>query len=201
MICINLLPWRESRLKKMKRIALCQLASAIVFLCLIVATYCFWEQERLVIKRQSVSDFRQLNQQVLKKIESLDSDSYGLNKLNVRHLHLINVIHQKNKLPAILALLTARKRTGQFTQLFVSQQSLKITYAGAEVDDSLALFQLLNSYSGICEVSFAPATSADYKRQVDQQGLLNQQIQGRKHFHQDEVSYEFNASLCDIPAS
>ena len=193
MIRINLLPWRDSRLKSMKRLFVFQLLFCLLFPCLAIAAYRFVEQDRLTAKRQLVGAFRQANQPVLKKIEMLESGAYRSENPKLKQQRLIHVINQKNKLPAILALLTKQKRTGQFKQLSIDHQALKITYVGADVNDSLALFQLLNSYSEFCDVSFAPTTSVSEPEEP-----ASYPNTSAKPHHHGKINYEFNASLCDF---
>ena len=191
MICINLLPWRESKLKKMKKILLCQLLVIIISPCMAVGAYLVVETAKLTSKSKLIKDYRMVNQQVLTKVESLNSDLYFSREQKRRRQHLIHIIKQKNQLPDILEMLTREKRTGQVNQLLLDHQSLKINYSTADVDDKLSLFQLLNSNPSFCHISFDPVgTTTIQKNAIDDIAI-----------HKDIINYEFNAKLCDISAN
>ncbi len=182
MICINLLPWRESKLKKMQRILFYQLLLIIITPCIAVGGYRVIEIAKLEAKIQSVQAYRLVNQQVLIKVESLSSDSHFSDEEKARRKNLIHMINQKNRLPGILEMLSRENRMGYINQLTLDHQTLKMKYSTSDADDSLALFQLLNSYPSFCDVSFAPV----------EPGLLS-----NKEKHEYISSYEYNAKLCD----
>ena len=127
-----------------------------------------------------------LNQQVLTKIERLDSGSYFSAEQQARRAHLIHIINRKNQLPAILEMLASQKRTGQINRLLLDHQSVEINYSTADVQDKLSLFQLLNSYPSFCHVSFDAADFNPMKEISSTSDILN---------------YVFKAKLCDIPAN
>ena len=191
MICINLLPWRESKLKQLRKKLVLQLLVTVLFPCLATTLYRNFEQARVMEKNQSILAIKQLNQQVLIKIESLNSGLLNSENNQAKHQHLIHIINQKNRLPEILAFLTREKRTGQINELLLDHQTLKITYASNELNDTLALFQLLNSHPAFCHVSYEPAQFSKILKDTQQQGALSQ----------NWANYEFNASLCDIATS
>ena len=183
MICINLLPWRESKLNKMKRILLMQLLLAITFPCVTVAAYRMIEATRITIKSQSLNAYRQANQQVLNKIDSLSSDYQFSEIQQHKRQQFIQIINQKNKLPDILAKLTSQKRAGQVNQLALDYRSVKIIYSTTETDDVLPFFQLLNSYPSFCHVSY---------------DSIGAKVKPKDSVQTDTANYELNAKLCDI---
>ena len=182
MIRMNLLPWRETKIRKMRRVLILQLLLAVIFPSLAVAAYRIIETSRLTHKIQSIEAYRQVNQPVLIKIERLDAGFYLSGIQQLKHQRLKHIINQRNKLPGILEMLTAQERKGRINKLVLDHHSLKIIYSTSGIDDTLPLFQLLNSYPLFCQVSFDPVAGQAIPAQSADTG---------------GSSYELNAKLCD----
>lgn len=181
MISINLLPWRKLILIKKRRNLLYQLLAATLFPALAVTAYCMIETHRLSNRVHSMEAYRSANQRVLTKIERIDSVIQDSSKQQSKHRQMVRIIHLRNRLPGILEMLTSQKRNGRINKLVLDEHSLKISYFTDQLDDTLALFQLLNSYPLLCDVSFDP---------VGMPSEQNKTAAGASR-------YELNAKLCD----
>lgn len=182
MISINLLPWRDSRVTRFRRILFCQLLLAVLLPTLAVAAYTMFETERIAQRLQSMEAYRSANRAVLAKIEMIDSGLQESGRPRLRHRRLVTMINEKNRLPGILEMLTRQPRTGRITKITLDHHRLKITYVTGRVDDSLLLFQLVNSDSALCDVSLDPVVVPSNQKQSVDPGVS---------------SYELNAKLCD----
>lgn len=193
MICINLLPWRESKLAKIKKLLLCQLCMTIFASCIAVYACRSVLIDVVAAKRGAVKAYRQANQPVLRKVESLNTALLNTAEQDATWQRINQIINQKNRLPAILEKLTSERRAGTLSRLAVDQKHLNLEYSSADIDDTLSLFDLLNSHDSFCHVSFNPLGTTRIKP-----GNENKNMSGSEIRADDILRYEFEAKLCDI---
>ena len=159
MVTINLLPWRETKLKKTYRRFIVQ--SLVLLSFTLVLSGLLWAKNTNLIdsQRAALKVLRTDNYEIFSELEHFHAAQQKYLKQQQRTKTINQLIGERQSIPQLLATLGNKKWPFQVNYLLVDHDGIKLKGADASTDSVLSQLNILREESVFCQVIFTPFES------------------------------------------
>ena len=166
MIYINLLPWREYRLKQ-RRLQFFIQVMAVICLSLVVCVAVGFHHGRIVQDKLVEMDKLKLeNQQLIDEMQNFQirKQSYQRQQTTIERVN--HFVDSRRAIPDLLLFLQKQKPAFDIIHLLINQHTFKLKVVDSSPVSALSLLNKLRNQFNFCQVRFIPDDSRDLSEQI-----------------------------------
>ncbi len=162
MVYINLLPWRESRLKKQRLYFFVQLAIAVCLPLLVCAVIGLYQHQKVKARVAEIETIETTNQPLIAEINDFEVQKTSYQSQRPK-IHRINrLLESRFNIPELLLFLQQQNLDlFEVNFLSISQKAFKLKATDSSSTRALSLLKNLRSESNFCQVRFMPLDNQD----------------------------------------